>query len=46
MTVQRENIILTKADSNMHEFGLEEYADAMQTMAANRGNGDEPKVGI
>lgn len=30
----------------MESFTSEEYADAMNTMAQNRGHGEEPKVGI
>lgn len=36
----------SQKEVRMGEFNSEEYADAMQTMAVNRGNGDEPKVGI
>ncbi len=35
-----------KKGAEMSEFSSEQYAEAMQTMAVNRGNGDEPKVGI
>lgn len=35
-----------KKAAEMTEFSSEQYAEAMQTMAVNHGNGDEPKVGI
>lgn len=37
---------IPKKSAEMTEFSSEQYAEAMQTMARNRGNGDEPKVGI
>lgn len=36
----------SKEGVKMTEFSAEQYQEAMQTMAANRGKGDEPKVGI
>lgn len=35
-----------KDNIQMSDFSAEQYEEAMQTMAANRGNGEEPKVGI
>ena len=35
-----------KSSVKVGEFSEEQYQEAMQTMAANRGAGDEPKVGI
>lgn len=35
-----------KEEKKISEFSSEQYQEAMDVMAANRGNGDEPKVGI
>lgn len=41
-----DDLTSEKSEVKVDEFSDEQYREAMQTMAANRGAGEEPKVGL